>query len=243
MTDAAVEQQTKKSKPAPSLTLHYFNGRGRAESCRLVLAVAKAEYLDDRLGDSEWPGNLKNLCPFGQLPAVELGDGVFIAQSASIIRFLGVRFDLSGSTDVQRAQVDSLIQTNNEYLDAGLVCLWNKNKDVSNEFDFVLKRTNLFYLNKKGFEDWKTKKLTTYCELMTRFSQKHSTDQQWLCGKSITIADIDMYRYLNEFLGNSLGVDIAGELNKWPIVKAIVDRVAANPQIAAYVSKRAVSEW
>jgi glutathione S-transferase len=59
----------------------------------------------------------------------------------------------------------------------------------------------------------------------------------------MTVADIDMYRYLNEFRENTLGVDVNAELAKWPLVKAIVDRVAANPDIATYVSKRASSDW
>lgn len=132
MTDDAGEQQTnKKAKTNPPFTLHYFNGRGRGECARLIFAAAKAEFVDDRLEDADWPGALKQNCPFGQLPALELKDGTFVAQSLSIIRFLGARFNLAGATDVQHAQVDALIQTNNEYLDPGLVCLWNKNKDVS----------------------------------------------------------------------------------------------------------------
>ena len=34
-------------------TLHYFNGRGRAEISRLILAYAGIDYKDNRIED--WP--------------------------------------------------------------------------------------------------------------------------------------------------------------------------------------------
>ena len=35
-------------------TLHYFNGRGRAEISRLIFAAAGVEFTDHRVGE-DWP--------------------------------------------------------------------------------------------------------------------------------------------------------------------------------------------
>ena len=37
------------------MKLIYFNGRGRGEPARLVLAQAGVEYEDERIEFSEWP--------------------------------------------------------------------------------------------------------------------------------------------------------------------------------------------
>lgn len=38
----------------PSYTLYYFNGRGRAEICRMLFAAAGVKYMDKRFEFSEW---------------------------------------------------------------------------------------------------------------------------------------------------------------------------------------------
>lgn len=38
----------------PSYTIHYFNHRGRAEVCRMLLAAAGVKYNDRRIESSEW---------------------------------------------------------------------------------------------------------------------------------------------------------------------------------------------
>ena len=37
------------------MKLTYFNGRGRAEAARLILAYAGVEYEDERFEFAEWP--------------------------------------------------------------------------------------------------------------------------------------------------------------------------------------------
>ena len=38
----------------PAYTLYYFNGRGRAEICRMVFAAAAVQFMDKRIKFSEW---------------------------------------------------------------------------------------------------------------------------------------------------------------------------------------------
>ena len=38
----------------PNYTLYYFNGRGRAEICRMLMEAAGVSYVDKRLEFSEW---------------------------------------------------------------------------------------------------------------------------------------------------------------------------------------------
>jgi glutathione S-transferase len=47
--------------------------------------------------------------PYGQFPVLEVEPGVFIGQSASIIRYIGKKTGLYPSDDVKAAVVDSLL--------------------------------------------------------------------------------------------------------------------------------------
>lgn len=38
----------------PKYTLYYFNGRGRAEICRMMFAAAGVQYTDKRFEINEW---------------------------------------------------------------------------------------------------------------------------------------------------------------------------------------------
>ena len=44
-----------KPAPKPKYVLTYFNGRGRAETIRLLFAVAGVSYEDKRVEFPQWP--------------------------------------------------------------------------------------------------------------------------------------------------------------------------------------------
>ncbi len=54
-------------------SLHYFNGRGRAEASRLIFAQAGQKFEDIRHSSDEWT-KLKSQMPLGQIPVL----GIFI---------------------------------------------------------------------------------------------------------------------------------------------------------------------
>ena len=55
----------------------YFNGYGKAEAMRMLLAHAKVEFEDVRINKEDWPkykaDNAEQL-EFGQVPALQFGD-------------------------------------------------------------------------------------------------------------------------------------------------------------------------
>ena len=86
--------------------------RGRAEIARQLFAIAGQEYEDVRIEKEDWP-NLKSNMPFGQLPVLEIKEGehvTFLAQSFTIYRYLAQKFNLNGKSDLEKAQVDMVIE-------------------------------------------------------------------------------------------------------------------------------------
>jgi glutathione S-transferase len=67
--------------------LNYFNGKGRAELSRLVLAAAGVEYEDFRWEREDWP-KYKAQSPTGQSPFLEVtednGQSFTLCQSVTI---------------------------------------------------------------------------------------------------------------------------------------------------------------
>lgn len=108
----------KKSK----YTLHYFDGRGVAETSRYLFAVAGQKYEDHRypltfneetkqMTRKEWDAD-KNAGmwePHNTLPCLEV-DGMKINQSQAIARFLAKRLDLFGANDVEGARIDAVME-------------------------------------------------------------------------------------------------------------------------------------
>ncbi len=82
--------------------LYYFNIAGRAECIRLLLKHAKVEFEDIRYEFSEWPQH-KEKFEYHQMPALEIGEGVMLTQTAAILAYLGVKYGYFDPTDADKS--------------------------------------------------------------------------------------------------------------------------------------------
>ena len=89
------------------IKLTYFNLRGRAEASRLMLAYKGVEYEDCRITNEQWAA-LKPKTPFGSLPLL-CYNGMELAQSMTIARFLARELNLAGKTRCEEACVDMVV--------------------------------------------------------------------------------------------------------------------------------------
>ena len=89
------------------IKLTYFNLRGRAESARLMLAYKGIDYEDNRITKEQW-ATVKPNTPFGGLPILEY-NGLELAQSMTIARFLARELNLAGKSRFEEAQVDMVV--------------------------------------------------------------------------------------------------------------------------------------
>ncbi|XP_062319175.1 glutathione S-transferase A1-like [Osmerus eperlanus] len=89
------------------VVLHYFNGRGRMETIRWLLAVAGVEFEEEFITD---PQQYEKLVSdgdlvFGQLPMVEI-DGMKLVQTKAILNYIAGKYNLYGKDLKQRAMID-----------------------------------------------------------------------------------------------------------------------------------------
>eukprot|EP01114_Cavostelium_apophysatum_P022200 TRINITY_DN795_c0_g1_i1.p1 TRINITY_DN795_c0_g1~~TRINITY_DN795_c0_g1_i1.p1 ORF type:complete len:215 (+),score=40.96 TRINITY_DN795_c0_g1_i1:56-700(+) len=103
------------------IILSYYDGRARGEPTRLLFAEAGVKFEDNRL-DKEGVAALKatGALPFDQTPILEI-DGIKIAQSRAISRYVARKYGLYGKDEKQGAIADMVVDAINDFLD-----LWYK---------------------------------------------------------------------------------------------------------------------
>lgn len=93
------------------LKLHYFFLYGRAEAARMALWKAGVEYEDNKVTGDDWKALKESgKLPFGQMPALEFPDGTVLAQSESIMKYLGDTYKLRPEDPLLNAKADSITQ-------------------------------------------------------------------------------------------------------------------------------------
>ncbi|KFO81252.1 glutathione S-transferase [Cuculus canorus] len=91
--------------------LHYFNGRGRMESIRWLLAAAGVEFEEcfleakDDLVKLQKDGSLL----FQQVPMVEI-DGMKMVQTKAILSYIAGKYNLYGKDLKERALIDMYVE-------------------------------------------------------------------------------------------------------------------------------------
>ncbi|XP_048061902.1 glutathione S-transferase-like isoform X5 [Megalobrama amblycephala] len=119
------------------VVLHYFNGRGKMESIRWLLAAAGVEFEEVFLTKREHYIKLLDdgALMFQQVPLVEI-DGMQLVQSRAIMNYIAGKYNLYGKDLKERALIDMYTEGMIDLLD--VIMLWaietpeNKQKQLSN---------------------------------------------------------------------------------------------------------------
>nr|AYN44513.1 glutathione S-transferase A1 [Brachionus plicatilis] len=99
-----------------SVTLYYFDGRGKAEIVRLAMAAANIPFTQEFVREKKQFEALRaeGKLLFGQLPMVEY-EGHHLVQSASMARFFAEKGDLLGSDEEERLKIDILFEGTRDF--------------------------------------------------------------------------------------------------------------------------------
>tara|TARA_B110000037_G_C17089316_1_gene493333 strand:+ start:811 stop:1482 length:672 start_codon:yes stop_codon:yes gene_type:complete len=218
------------------LTLNYFNGRGLAETSRLILAVVDKKYKDFRypLEVIDWKtynmvrkefdedkASGKLWKSMGKLPFLEV-DGKVISQSKSIERYLAKKYGLMGENDEQAALIDSYC----EYI-----------RDFKTAYQAVRKEENKEEAMDKWFGETLPEKLSSFEKILYENTDFQTSSERFSVGVKLSLVDIVIYSFLVDFFDNKGG--ILNAYKDCEILKNIVKTVSENPGIKAHVENRA----
>jgi len=169
------------------LILYYFSiPFWRAEVTRISLFINKVEFIDYRISDNDYKkfkknGELPNgmIAPFRQLPVLYV-DGKIIAQTGAIARFCG---KISGmypnNNPFEAAKIDQIIEAAQDI--NYIISISSREKDTLKKLEA-----------RKRLSDVHLPKWFQFLEDLLI----ENRDSKWFVGKSMTIADLAIWRLL-----------------------------------------------
>lgn len=200
--------------------LKYFPGRGLGEIVRLVFAQAGVEYTDTRIAFDAW-SEFKPQTPWGQMPIL-YENGKALAQSGAIVRYLSSKFGLAGANAFEAALIDAVSEALKDSMKNYFTA-----RSVKDEKEKAEKLAEYFS------KDWPT--------FAARFEANLKANNEgagYFVGDKVSHADLAVYYTTWVFLQ-----DDAKVLDAFPLLKAHHERIAALPNIAAWVAKRPASDF
>jgi len=196
--------------------LVYFNGPGRGEFSRLILAYAGVDFEDHRIpfpGGEVW-AKLKPTLPYNSMPVLYY-NGKEICQSVTIARFLANEFGLAGANNMERAEADEAVDALIDIMNAGYPSFFGRN-DPNQGPQLIAKFKPI---QDKGFENLEKR-------LVARGGQ-------FLAGNKLSWADLKLFD-----LVHWLGVIGCLDLDQYPGLKDLARRVGELPNIKAWNMKK-----
>lgn len=219
---------------AGDATLRYFDGRGVAETARLLFAVAGEKYEDMRYPISfGTPGDFSTLkrdefladkeagkfdINMGKVPVLEVGSAFRLPQSKAIERYLARKFGMMGSTPEEEAWVDAMAEhvrdINDAYNRKGITFMKDEEKKAE------LTRT------------WFDEELP---ELLGKFEKAlPGTSAGFAVGNKMSYADVTIFKLLKDTYQQDAGLAFAD----CPKLQAIVDNVAKTEGLQKWLEER-----
>jgi len=220
----------------PMIKFSYFDMEAKGELTRLLLHSGNFDFEDHRIPFEDWPGQHKAGTTFGQIPVLRW-DGVELAQSMAIVRFVARRAGLAGKTDLEFAQADMV------------ACHY---EDIWTQLPKMMFSGGA---TKPGEENPLEKRAAMVKEYLGEFLPKwldplekllKQRGGEWFAGSSATFADyavmvvLDFLHHPNHAAFKDM--DNLEErkkiLDSFPLVKANYQRTSALPGVVSWKKKK-----
>lgn len=215
-----------------SFVLRYFDGRGVAETARMIFVVAGKEFEDMRYPVSfGTPGDFSTIkrdefdadkasgkldIAFGKVPILESGN-FRLPQSKAIERYLAKRFGMMGSTPEEEAWVDAVHEhirdINDAYSKKGLFFM----KDLEKKAE----------IQKKWFEE----ELPAF---LAKLEQAIPGEAGFAVGSKVSLADVAIFKLLSDTFDR----DVSSTYDGHQKLKAIVKNLAKHEGLQKWIAGR-----
>ena len=215
------------------MKLSYFNGRGLAETSRLILEIVGEPYEDFRypLKILDWStysferkefdqdkadGKLDH--SLGKVPFLRV-DGEIIPQSKAIERYLARRFGLMGNDELEAAKIDGIC----EYV-----------RDFKTEYQ----KTRALKDDERvqGMTKWFTETLPERLKALDFI-----VGREWAVGDKMSLADVVLYSFGTQFFDDVERTKEA--FHKTEKIWKLVAQIEELPQIQSWLKRRPETDF
>ncbi|CAM9453423.1 unnamed protein product, partial [Ectocarpus sp. 12 AP-2014] len=200
------------------MKLTYFEFAALGEPLRLALAQSGVEWIDNRVPSEQWP-TLKPTLPYQQMPVLEV-DGAVIPQSLAILRLVGKMGNLYPTDPIQAAFADSATDAVSDIHGYMRGIIFEKDADKKAQLRKDLVETLL--------PTW----------LANLEKALKLAGGKYFAGDKLSIGDIAVVARLNWLTDGTFEGVPSTLLEEFPLLSSLVQRVMAEPRIAAYMEER-----
>ena len=190
--------------------LHYFPGRGRAESTRWMLAINNIEFENISIKTPEMLLSLRatNKLPFDQMPLLEI-DGINLSQSSAVVRFLAQLGGLYGTNEEDALWCDMIAGAVSDFAETALQAAFQPSPEIA-----IKSLKDRFSKFGPCFEDHLLKNSFGFC-----------------AGKQMSFADVLLAEALSSYLEW-----IPNILKDKPQISALYEKVLNVKEINIYLN-------
>ncbi|XP_059143203.1 glutathione S-transferase 1-like [Physella acuta] len=201
-----------------NVKLYYFDGRGRAEVTRLMLAAAGVKYEDIRYTSQTWPAE-KSKMPFGQVPVISV-DGKMFGQSLAIATFVAKEAGFYPKSNLDGLKVDQVVQLGVDFQTAAGKAFFEKDEAKKSELQ----------------KDLKEVQVPKYLDLFEKLLKESGTG--YFFGTTLTLADFFIYDLISGLIGRGVL-----STSKHPLVDGLVKKVESNANVKTYLANRKKTDF
>jgi len=199
------------------IKLTYFPLTGKGELIRVILAYAGVKFEDERISFEEFAAMKQDTSklPYGQLPVLHY-NGVLMAQSLSIARFLATEYGLAGRNNLERAQIDEIVDAIWDIRGGASKVLYAPSPEEKEE----------------GMKKFLPMIDTGFARLETRLASRGG---QFFVGNTVSWAEFMLFTFL-DMLTDRMGMDV--DMSKFPKLDNLNKRVGEMPNIKKWMDTR-----
>lgn len=200
----------------PRLSYFDFPG-GRGEDCRLALWIAGVDFEDDRIKGATWPDR-KPGTPFGSLPTLEVPGKGTLAQSNTILRFVGRMHDLHPSDPWEAARHDML-------MDAV--------EDLRHRVNTVLRMSGDDAEKKKAREELAQGPIQVWATNVA----KQIGDGPFVAGDRLNVVDLKLFNVMKWFISGGVDHVPTTVFENHPKLTRLYDAVSSHEKVTAWYAR------
>jgi len=201
------------SKPS-GMKMQYFDGRGRGEILRLLLAKGGKTYEDARVTFPEWPA-IKPTTPFGSMPVLTV-NGKQYSQGLALAMYLARECGCYGSTNLENLMIDQILMCREDIIVP-------ESKIKLGSGDEAEK--------KKQFAELEAGVYPKFMGFFNTVIKENKTG--WAVGKKMTLADLIIMDVCEWAVSQKATI-----LDAYPELKANIAKTKSDPKIKAYLAQR-----
>ncbi|KAF7246800.1 Glutathione S-transferase [Varanus komodoensis] len=192
--------------------LHYFNGRGRMETIRWLLAAAGVEFEEAFIQKKEDLEKLRKdgYLLFQQVPMVEI-DGIKMVQTRAILNYISAKYNLYGKDSKQRTYIDMYCEGIMDLNEMMMMLVLKPADAKEKELATILEKAT-----------------NRYFPVFEKVLKDHGQD--FLVGNQLSRADVQLLETI--LMAEELKDDI---LSKFPLLKAFKARMSNIPTIKKFL--------